>query len=228
MTGDLKEIRVGELVQIVCVERHQARLRVEQGDVEASIYFADGQIVHAQTPTLRGPRALYEILKWTEGRFRLEKGVVSPERTVEGSWTAHLLEGIYGEEKPSGTPLVPVEPPGSAEPEAAPRSAAPSGPAERLRAVAGVEQVILATPEGMAPPGVEGQREADVGVTAFVGNAARELGACLALGEFESVSFAVDGAHWLVLSTGDGFVGLRLAAGAERQQVAEKARAALR
>ena len=93
-TGNITELGLVDLIQMACLERYTARLTVDRESEHAVIFFARGEVVHAQTDTKKGPEALYEALSWTQGRFRLDQGIESAERTVHGAWTAHVLEAL--------------------------------------------------------------------------------------------------------------------------------------
>jgi hypothetical protein len=47
INGNLKDISVADLIQIHCIDQRTARLRIDQKDQAAEIYFHAGQVVHA-------------------------------------------------------------------------------------------------------------------------------------------------------------------------------------
>jgi hypothetical protein len=53
-----------------------------------------GQIVHAELGPLQGEEAIYELLSWTEGNFRLTDNPVQTPQTINASWSAVLMEGM--------------------------------------------------------------------------------------------------------------------------------------
>jgi CheY-like chemotaxis protein/predicted regulator of Ras-like GTPase activity (Roadblock/LC7/MglB family) len=92
--GNLRTWSLPNIVQINCEERHQARLWLKRQGQEGSIYFAEGDVVHAELGSRVGEEAVYELLNWEEGSFELEKGVPTPERTIDVGWSGLLLEGV--------------------------------------------------------------------------------------------------------------------------------------
>ncbi len=84
------------LIQVLCEEQGDAQLTIrdrEEGE-EGSLFFSQGQVVHAQTGTLVGEEAVYELLSWEEGTFVLERSIPPPEQTIHTEWSALLLEGL--------------------------------------------------------------------------------------------------------------------------------------
>jgi predicted regulator of Ras-like GTPase activity (Roadblock/LC7/MglB family) len=92
--GRLSEMDIPTLVQYVCNEGQQARLRIEHADQEAFIYFAAGNVVDAELGDQRGEEAFYRILRWEDGAFALESGVAPPTQTIETPWSALLMNGL--------------------------------------------------------------------------------------------------------------------------------------
>jgi len=98
--GNLRTMNLPNIVQINCTERNQARLQLRTQGAGAgeytrgTIFFADGNIVHAVLDSRVGEEAVYALLTWEDGDFELETGVPSPERTITASWSSLLLEGM--------------------------------------------------------------------------------------------------------------------------------------
>jgi predicted regulator of Ras-like GTPase activity (Roadblock/LC7/MglB family) len=96
--GRLSEMSLPTLVQLACQEAARAQLNVNQGDAQAKLYFADGNLVHAtllgEAGTEDGEEVVYRILSWEDGEFSLESGVVSPAQTIHTPWSALLMDGL--------------------------------------------------------------------------------------------------------------------------------------
>ena len=92
--GNLRTMSLPNIVQINCTEHNQARLQLRHQGHEASIFFADGNVVHATLNSRVGEEVVYELLTWEDGSFELEMGVAPPERTITASWSGLLLEGM--------------------------------------------------------------------------------------------------------------------------------------
>ena len=92
--GNLHTLSLLSIIQINCEERNEARLHLKRQGEKASLFFADGNVVHAESGSYVGEEAVYELLKWENGNFKLEKGIAPPERTINVDWTGLLLEGM--------------------------------------------------------------------------------------------------------------------------------------
>ena len=103
LTGNLRDLSLASLIQLACSEQLQACLQLQHATQRAQLYFADGNIAHmvlepadenTTIPTITGEEVLYEILKWDEGAFELLPDVPPPAHSVQGNWSALLLEGM--------------------------------------------------------------------------------------------------------------------------------------
>ncbi len=91
--GNLSLMTISDLIQHTCQDRSTAELKIMHQNQTALLYFQDGNIVHAQKDGLIGEKVVYEILKWDDGEFSLDKIVKTPAKTIERSWSSLLLEG---------------------------------------------------------------------------------------------------------------------------------------
>jgi len=66
-------------------------LKGENGEV-GRIYFERGQVVHAETPTLSGKEAFYEIQTWESGLFKTNIPQKKVEHTIDEPINALLLK----------------------------------------------------------------------------------------------------------------------------------------
>lgn len=101
VSGNLRDMSLTSVVNIICTEMKSARLVIRQpnsmpggGKREGVIFFENGQIVHAVVGSLRGAGAIYELLGWDEGPFQVESNVVAPRQTITVPWTHPSLEGV--------------------------------------------------------------------------------------------------------------------------------------
>jgi len=56
---------------MVCLSRSNLIIRVTTGKANGTIYVREGQIHHAQAEGSRGSAALFEMLRWKDGRFEM-------------------------------------------------------------------------------------------------------------------------------------------------------------
>lgn len=213
ITGDLTEVKLLDLVQLICSERDTARLTAQSGHDEAAVYVAGGEIVHARLGSLSGPDALYEALSWESGTFSIEKGVESPRRSIDEKWAPLLLEGLARIEAQRADLGLAAN--GLLDSEG---SEVAWGRA--LEALQGVEEVVIISREGLGMTYATSSRSEDEGaLAAFVGSSARKLGKALSLGELRQVRMVIAGDRRIILDSPDGYIGLRLARSADIREV---------
>jgi hypothetical protein len=92
--GNLKDMGLTGIVQTICAERRKVSLVLRRGIEKGIIFFEDGEIVHASLGSLEGEEAVYRLLGWMDGTFRISNHVTTPRRTVTLPWSYLLLEGM--------------------------------------------------------------------------------------------------------------------------------------
>ncbi len=92
--GNLRTMSLPNIIQVNCAEHNQVRLRVRRGGHEGSIYFADGNIVHAEMESRTGEEVVYELLSWEDGDFELTMNISPPRQTITTNWSGLLMEGM--------------------------------------------------------------------------------------------------------------------------------------
>jgi hypothetical protein len=92
--GDLKDISLIGVMQLACRERRKAGLFVSRRGEEGAIYFDTGEIIHAHVGHLSGEEAIYQLLTWTDGRFRMSEQVSIPQKSIGKNWNYLLIEGM--------------------------------------------------------------------------------------------------------------------------------------
>jgi predicted regulator of Ras-like GTPase activity (Roadblock/LC7/MglB family) len=114
--GNLRDMALADLIQHTCQDRKTAQLEIQRAGVAASLFFKNGNLVHAQSGAETGEEVVYSILKWEEGSFTLKTGVEPPSTSIARAWSSLLLEGARrldetGHEGPNepSSPSVPVE-----------------------------------------------------------------------------------------------------------------------
>ena len=91
--GDLKDLNLPGIVQVICLERRRFVLTMRRRGEKGAIFFDDGEIVHARLGATEGEDAVYQLLEWSDGTFRLGNHVTAPRRSVTVPWGHLLLEG---------------------------------------------------------------------------------------------------------------------------------------
>lgn len=107
LVGNLKDLKLVNIIQINCIERNLAKLSVKSVDKEGAIYFNDGLMIHAEFDPYVGVRAVHEMLFLNDGHFKVEAGVESPTQTINQPWNSVVLEGLrlVDEKKNLSTPI---------------------------------------------------------------------------------------------------------------------------
>jgi hypothetical protein len=80
-----------DLVQMECLTRSRAVIRVSGDAGVGYLYFAEGRVVHAATSRLIGEPAALEILSWTNGVFQPCDRAWPASLTIETSCEALIL-----------------------------------------------------------------------------------------------------------------------------------------
>lgn len=80
--GDLVDLTLPSLLTALSREGSTAILRVQRGDDQGAIYFSEGSLVHALAGKAAGDEAVYRLLEWPDGRFRLVRDPDRHPRTI--------------------------------------------------------------------------------------------------------------------------------------------------
>ena len=80
--GDLVDLTLPTLLHALSRERSTSVLRLQCGDRQGTVYFCEGVLIHALSGRVVGDRAMYELLDWTDGRFRLVRDADQQPRTI--------------------------------------------------------------------------------------------------------------------------------------------------
>ena len=92
--GDLRDIDITSVIQVLCSEGRRAGLVMRRRGEEGVIFIDGGEIVHALLGPLAGEEAVYELLTWKDGSFRMSDKVRTPARTIAAPWGHLLMEGM--------------------------------------------------------------------------------------------------------------------------------------
>jgi hypothetical protein len=94
LVGNLKDLRLANIIQINCIERNVAKVTVSSHNRQGYLYFADGQIVHAELSPYIGEKAVREMLSLADGKFKVEAGVQAPTLTIKRPWNSIVLDSL--------------------------------------------------------------------------------------------------------------------------------------
>lgn len=95
LKGDLQDISLANLVQMLCLDRRKAALVLKHPPSQQGVIFFDqGQIIHAEVGSLVGEEAVYHLLSWGHGVFEMNDQRVHPHQTITAPWNHLLMEGM--------------------------------------------------------------------------------------------------------------------------------------
>ncbi len=93
-SGAISVQTLPDIVQLYVLSSATGLLSVRHRSGVGELYFAQGAILHATTPTRRGDDAFYEIMLWSGGEFSMRMGAAAPERSVHSNWQELLIESV--------------------------------------------------------------------------------------------------------------------------------------
>jgi CheY-like chemotaxis protein len=94
ITGRLSEISLIDWMQTLEQGRKTCALRLRSGGEECTLYFSDGQVIHAICGGTKGDPAVFKVLTWTDGDWEVDFQKHSPKQTTTMSTQALMLEGL--------------------------------------------------------------------------------------------------------------------------------------
>jgi DNA-binding response OmpR family regulator/predicted regulator of Ras-like GTPase activity (Roadblock/LC7/MglB family) len=94
LEGNLEMMSLASIVQINCEERNQAQLILNYQGKTGTIYFKDGEMIHAEIGGKTGEEAVFELLSWEDGSFQLSMGAEPSLQTIDTPWSGVILEGM--------------------------------------------------------------------------------------------------------------------------------------
>ena len=102
-TGIAGSVTLGDLIQMECSVMATRAVRIDRGETSGRIYFARGQVIHAEVGELAGETALFEMLRWKSGHVVVADGVHPATETIDRHWQSLLLAAAPAAERPTYT-----------------------------------------------------------------------------------------------------------------------------
>jgi hypothetical protein len=94
VTGTLRDMGLPDLLQILSNGLRSGTVFLDGPRGSAEVVVQEGQIVDARTPGQRGEAALYALVGWEEGNFRIVPEAECDAPTIHGSTEGLLMEGF--------------------------------------------------------------------------------------------------------------------------------------
>jgi DNA-binding response OmpR family regulator len=92
--GNLAQIPLVDLLQVLSVNRKSGKLAVEREGERAEVALAEGRVVDARLGPIAGEKALYRLLTRREGQFAFVPGGPPAEDRIERKLEELVLEGL--------------------------------------------------------------------------------------------------------------------------------------
>ena len=109
LEGNLAQIPLPDLLQILSVNRKSGRLVVEREGERAEVLLREGRVVDATLGLAVAEKALWRLLTRREGQFSFQPGVAPEQERIERRLDELLLEGLrQGDELAALLPSLPA------------------------------------------------------------------------------------------------------------------------
>lgn len=98
--GDLGEVSLATLMQLVLQEGGEAVIHIAQPEQAGLLQVANGRLNHASIQNqhqklTEGEEAVYQLLTWESGQFNVSREVTTPlASNIQQSWDYLLMEGL--------------------------------------------------------------------------------------------------------------------------------------
>ncbi len=210
-TGEVAGLGLADVIQLNVQNRFSGCIAFQHQQWTGTVFFRDGQIIHAAEGEREGEEALYAILAWPAGQFGLQPNVTTTRCTIQKSCEHLLLEAhrLMDERRAAADGKAPA-------PEEAPR-ASPSagGLLDRLRQLPGVAHAVIQARDGTRGRDEGYQAEALAGQAGFLVMVGDQLGAALQGGDLQRAAVHGTTQHLLLLANKTHYLGILLRPDAE-------------
>lgn len=93
-SGSLSDIGIVDLIQTLELGNKMAVVYLTKGEKKGVMYFKKGKIVDAECGTISGDKAVYRLVNWSDGTFRVDFEEVTREDRIGQSNQALIMEGM--------------------------------------------------------------------------------------------------------------------------------------
>ncbi|MGD8860750.1 MAG: DUF4388 domain-containing protein [Myxococcales bacterium] len=93
-TGALGDMGLVDLLQTIDNSKKSGVLYLSSDAQQGAVYFRDGELVDAELGALRGEKAVYRMLIWSDGHFEVDFREVRRENVIQTSTQGVLMEGM--------------------------------------------------------------------------------------------------------------------------------------
>jgi len=179
--GAVSGMSLADIVQVKSGNRYSGCLIVEHLNNCGTVFFREGDVVHAEQGALSGEAAFYAIMSWVGGTFRSEPKVSTTSRTIDQSLGYLVLEALRRMDESGGALH-------GGQPHASGSGAGAGDIGSRLREIAGVEQALVMTKDGAIGGGSSYQDELLGANGLYLAHFAGQLGSCFGFSDLKSAT----------------------------------------
>lgn len=232
--GELSGLSLADILQIKAHNLYSGCITVSHGDRQGMLFFSAGELIHAEQGLTEGEQAVYDILTWPSGSFKMQPVDLPPQRTIQYSLGFLLLEAhrrIDEQKQQSGESLSDAI--AVSERRKQPRPAEQrshrtmSAAAARVMKVDGVTDAVLLDKQGQ-PVQDKSQAARELATAVHtLADAGTYLGALLGMGELRSAVVKSGHAGVLLYDSRQHYLGIALDGDSRLETVEAGIRAAL-
>jgi predicted regulator of Ras-like GTPase activity (Roadblock/LC7/MglB family) len=223
--GAVSSLPLVDVIQLQAGNRFSGLITVSSNGNVGRLYFLDGAIVHAATPDAVGESAVYAIVGWPEGSFQLHPNTTTIERSIEKNVSLLLLEAHQFLDE-SRHRVRPPAPPLPSAPSARSAPSAGGSFVDRVRGIAGVEEVVRFGRDGVPIGDASPQAEALAARGLYlVMTHAAAVSAAFGLGELTSISLRSETEPLLLFQSQGHFLCVTVGASTAIEDVEARIRA---
>jgi hypothetical protein len=216
--GEIAGLSLADVIQLKGHNRYSGCIMVEYSSQRGSIYFVDGEIIHAEQANHSGEDAIYSILKWPGGSFSLAPDMTTNICTIHCSLNFLLLEAHRRMDEENHIPEESFadvienserrKEPRPPDPEVAQRTM--SAVAARLMNIDAVTYAVLLDKQGHAIQDNSQEAEALAAKGLFLAQTGNSLGDVLGFGELKSGVVQTDNFDLLLYDSRQHYLSIAL------------------
>jgi len=94
LVGNLRDLSITNLMQVICAQRRRVRLNLSNGTEQGWVIFDNGEVIHAEVDGVHGEDAVLRLLDWDEGHFSTTDEVMFAHRTVKVPWDKLVTDAL--------------------------------------------------------------------------------------------------------------------------------------
>ncbi|WP_136806164.1 DUF4388 domain-containing protein [Desulfosediminicola flagellatus] len=96
MVGQIADIPIVELCQMINSNQKTGSLKIEHDEIRALLMFDEGELIHAEFQNEKGKEAFFKCLGVKRGRFKFTQGlsVAQRQKNVIGGFMGLIMEGM--------------------------------------------------------------------------------------------------------------------------------------